>query len=287
MFGGSEPAPRPITGVMRGILTAASILVLGVGLPLFLFPENTDVDFAWTINPPIMAAAFGASYLASSVLEVLAARSRVWVNARVAVPAVLIFTLLTLAITLVHIDRFHLFASSPSARIVAWAWLAVYVIVPMIMSVAWLRQTRIRGPDSLRAAPISAVPRALWFVSGTILMLGGVYLLVAPGAAAAFWPWSLTPLTGRATGAWLVGLGVVSGHAGVEGDLARLYPIFSAMTLFATLHGIVLIRFRDELDWTHPSAWVYALALTCWLGVGLYNWFRFRSLRPIAGARKR
>jgi hypothetical protein len=284
MLGGSEPAPRVITVGMRGILIAASILVLGVGFPLFLFPQYTDVDFAWTINPPIMAAALGASYLASSILEVLAARARIWVNTRVAVPAVLIFTVLTLAITLVHIDRFHLFASSPSARFVAWVWLAVYMIVPMIMSVAWFRQTRIRGPDLARAAPISLESRALWFAAGAILMLGGVCLLVAPAGAAAFWPWSLTPLTGRAVGAWLVGLGVLSAHAGFENDLARLCPIFPAMTLFAILHGIVLIRFHDELDWTRPSAWLYALTLTGLLGVGLHNWALFRCRQP--GARR-
>ena len=261
-----------MTGGMRSILIAASILVLGVGFPLFLFPKNTDVDFAWTINPPIMAAALGASYLASSILEVLAARARIWINARVAVPAVLIFTVLTLGITLLHIDRFHLFANSLSARFVAWVWLAVYVIVPIIMGMAWFRQTRVRGPDLPPAAPISTVPRVLWILSGAILMCGGVYLLVAPADAAAFWPWSLTPLTGRAVGAWLVGLGVLSAHAGLENDMARLFPVFPAMTLFALLHGIVLIRFRDELDWTRLSAWLYGLALTGWLGVGLYNW---------------
>ena len=284
MLGGSEPAPRLITVGMRGVLIAASILVLGVGFPLFFFPQNTDVDFAWTINPPIMAAALGASYLASSRFEVLAARARIWVNARIAVPAVLIFTVLTLVITLVHIDRFHLFVSSPPARFVAWVWLAVYVIVPVIMSIAWFRQARIHGPDLARGAPISSVLRAIWFASGIILLFGGVYLLMAPSDAAAFWPWSLTLLTGRAVGAWLVGLGVVSAHAGFENDIARLYPIFPAMTVLAILNGIVLIRFHDELDWTHPSAWVYALVLTAWLGVGLYNWARFAAANqaPVA-----
>jgi len=272
MLGESKSAPRPLTVGMRGILIAAGILVLGVGLPLFFFPNNTDVDFAWTINPPIMAAALGASYLASSVLEVLAARARIWVNARVAVPAVLIFTVLTLAITLLHLDRFHLFASSSSARFVAWIWLAVYVIVPMIMCVTCYRQMRVRGPDSVRAAPIAPVLRALWFASGAILVLGGLCLLIDPAGAAAFWPWSLTSLTGRAVGAWLVGLGVLSTHAGVEGDIARLRPIFPAMTLFSILHGIVLIRFHDELVWARPGAWLYALALAGWLCVGLYNW---------------
>lgn len=276
MPGGLDFAPRRTTIGMRAILIAASILVLGVGFPLFLFPANTDVDFAWTIKPPITAAALGASYLAASILEVLAARARIWVDARVAVPAVLVFTVLTLAITLLHIDRFHLFAGSLSARFVAWVWLAVYVIVPAILSVVWFRQTRVHAPDLERMAPLSGTLRAFWIASGAMLLLGGICLIAVPMGAAAFWPWSLTPLTGRAVGAWLVGLGVLSAHAGFENDLARLYPIFPAMTLFAVLHGIVLIRFHDALDWARPSAWVYALVLAGWFDIGVYNWISFR-----------
>lgn len=277
-LGGSEPASRPMAGGMRGVLFAASILVLGVGFPLFLFPENTDVNFAWTVNPPIMAAALGASYLAASILEVLAGRARIWVNARVVVPAVMTFTVIMLAITFVHIDRFHLFAGSPSARFVAWVWLAVYVIVPVVMGIAWFRQARVQGPDLKREASISGVLRTLWFGSGAILVLGGIWLIAAPTEAASFWPWTLTPLTGRAVGAWLVGLGVLSAAAGFENDILRLYPIFPAMTVFAVLHGVVLARFHAALNWTRPSAWLYALVIAAWFGIGLYNWFSFRQL---------
>jgi hypothetical protein len=262
---------------MRAMLIAAAILVLGVGFPLFLFPQNTDVDFAWTIASPIMAAALGASYLSASVLEALAARANTWANARVAVPAVFIFTVLTLAITFIHIDLFHLDAGAFSARFVAWVWLAVYVIVPIILGLVWFRQTRTPGSDAKQIAPMSPLMRAIWFVSGVILLLLGAYFLVAPIGASALWPWPLTALTGRAVGAWLIGFGVLSAHAGFENDLARLYPIFPALTLLALLHGIVLIRFHAELDWTRPSAWVYALVLVGWFAIGLYNWLSLQK----------
>ena len=267
-----EPEPRTVKTGMRGILIAAAILVLGVGFPLFLFPKNTDVDFAWTIASPIMAAALGASYLSASVLEALAARASTWANARIAVPTVFIFTILTLAITFIHIDRFHLDAGSFPARFIAWVWLGVYVIVPIILGIQWFRQTRTPSPDPKPVASISPQSRAFWFGSSPILLLLGAYLLVAPLSAAAFWPWALTPLTGRAVGAWLIGFGVVSAHAGLERDLVRLYPIFPALTLFAVLQGIVLMRFHAELDWARPSAWVYALVLVSWLAIGLHSW---------------
>lgn len=92
---------------IRVILYAASFLVLSVSLSLFFFPEQTDVYFSWTIKPPLTAVFLGAGYLASFFFEFLSARERVWANARPAVPGVWLFTLLTLIVTLLHLDRFH------------------------------------------------------------------------------------------------------------------------------------------------------------------------------------
>ena len=40
-----------------------------------------------------------------------------------------------------------------------------------------------------------------------VLLFYGVALLALPAYAAAWWPWTLSELTARAVGAWLVGLG--------------------------------------------------------------------------------
>ena len=47
----------------------------------------------------------GAGYLAAAVLEVVADRQASWTRAQVAVPSVLVFTTLTLMVTLLHLDR--------------------------------------------------------------------------------------------------------------------------------------------------------------------------------------
>lgn len=272
MFSQGEPESRTVKTGMRNIPIAAALLVWGSGFRCSCFPKIRMWISRWTIASPIMAAALGASYLSASVLEALAARASTWAKARIAVPTVFIFTTFTLAITLLHIDRFHIESGSFSARFIAWVWLAVYVIVPVILGVQWSRQTRAASPDPKPVAPISPQSRAFWFGSSPLLLLLGADLLVAPLSAAAFWPWALTSLTGRVAEAWLIGFGVVSAHAGLERDLVRLYRIFPALTLFAVLQGIVLLRFHAELDWARASAWVYALVLTSWLAVGLRNW---------------
>src|SRR5258707_2712798 len=100
-------ALQPVTAGMRRMLYVAAALVFLAGIPLFLLTEHTDRFFAWTIQSHLTAAFLGAAYWASFVLEILAARQRLWTRARSAVPAVLIFTALTLVVTLLHLDRFH------------------------------------------------------------------------------------------------------------------------------------------------------------------------------------
>ena len=49
-----EPA-RPTMPAMGRFLVVASLLVLGIGTPLFLVPGETDTLFSWTVNPPLTA----------------------------------------------------------------------------------------------------------------------------------------------------------------------------------------------------------------------------------------
>ena len=113
----SASTAKPITRrttlpAMNALLLAAGILVFIAGFQLYVLTERTDTFFAWTIAPPknlfLTAAFLGASYWASCVLEIMAARQRAWSHARIAVPAVLLFTSLTFIVTLLHLNLFHL-----------------------------------------------------------------------------------------------------------------------------------------------------------------------------------
>jgi hypothetical protein len=118
---------------LRRLLYANSALVLVIGVPLYLLSDRTDTWFAWTIRPPLTAAVLGAGYWASFVMELLSARERLWARTRPAVPAVLLFSTLTLAITLLYADRFHFRSPQPITQAGTWVWLVVYVSVPVAM----------------------------------------------------------------------------------------------------------------------------------------------------------
>ena len=79
-------------------------------------------------------------------------------------------TILTLMVTLLHLDRFYLHAADLLTRSLTWAWLLVYAVVPPILTAVWWRQTRTaRGglaPEepagrSLSASPSSALPATI------------------------------------------------------------------------------------------------------------------------------
>src|SRR5207247_10257170 len=117
----------------RWLLSAARARVFLAGLQLTLFTEQTVTSFAWTIARPVTGAFLGASYWAAVPVEVIAARQSSWANARVAVPAIWLFTALTLVATLLHVDQFHFSSPNATAQGAACFWLAIYPGVPVAM----------------------------------------------------------------------------------------------------------------------------------------------------------
>ena len=280
--------PRPFratTPGMRRMLLVASVLVFTVGIPLTLLTEHTDVYFAWTIKSSLTAAFLGAAYWSSGVLELLASREALWSRARIAVPAVLVFTTLMLVVTLIHIDKFHLASSNALTLVGTWVWLLVYAIVPIALLVLLVLQLRAPGGDSPRHALLPMWVRSVLAINATVLLLLGVALLLTPLAAAGLWPWALTALSGRAVGAWLVGLGISAGQAVWENDLQRTRAMLISASVFAALQLIALARYPGEFAWSSPAGWLYLLFLAGLLAVGSYGWWAALRLQsPVTPA---
>lgn len=257
-----------VTRSMRAIVVVAALLVFLAGFQLTVFPTRTGEWFAWTIDVPMTAVFLGGAYWSSAVLEVIGARSAGWGRARLTVWTVLAFTVLTLVVTLVHLDKFHLGADQPtSARLVAWGWIGIYAGVPLALAAALVLQARGRVTilDVVRS-PLPAGLRLLLAVLAVVLLGAGVALLVAPTWAAGAWSWPLTPLTARAVGAWLVGLGWAAAHATLLDDTHRVWPLGPTGAAFVLLQAVALLRHGDALDWSSWQTAAYVAGLA-WIGV--------------------
>lgn len=268
---------RETTPGMRLMLSIAGLLVLIIGMSAFFLPTRTDVYFSWTIGSPLTAAFLGGSYLAACALEFTAARETHWSNARVAVPAVLLFTTLTLFVTLLHLDKFNF--DSPHWNTVAgtWVWLLVYLLVPFVMAALWVMQSRLGGSDPERTSPLPSWARFLLLVQGGLMALTGITLLLFPGSLATAWAWPLTPLTGRAIGAWGVGIGTAALHMARENEWRRMRAGLAGSAIFAGLQIINLARFPDEFAWESVAGITYIVLLISLGLLGVFGLTRARS----------
>ena len=183
-----SPPGGLVTPGMRRMLWVAAGLVLVQGTILLALHSGTSRYFSWTIAVPVTAAFLGAGYLSAAVLESAAARQSSWQRARIAVPGVLVFTTLTLAVTLVHLGKFHLGAASVLTRALTWGWLAIYVGVPPVLAFLWWRQAQAvpgTAPAGRRLPPLA---RVVLGVQGAVMLALGAALLVAPVQVARLWP---------------------------------------------------------------------------------------------------
>jgi hypothetical protein len=254
---------------MRRLLWVAGVLVLLAGSTLFLRSEQTKSLFAWTIDLPLTAAFLGAGYWASVAFEWLAARERAWVYARISIPSVFTFTLLTLIATLIHLELFHFGSSFPlGTQAIAWAWIAIYVTVPIAMAWLWIAQSRAPGGDPERTAPLSGAFRVMLVIHAALMLPLGAYLFVAPEQAAALWPWALTPLTGRAVGAWVFSIGITATHALLENDLFRIRVAAFGYVGLGILQLLALVRYLEVPDWGHLEPWLYLAVLISMVATG-------------------
>ncbi len=184
----------------------------------------------------------------------------------------LTFTVLTLVATLLHLDRFHFHSSSSGAQISTWGWLAVYVIVPPVMTVLLVRQIRAPGGDPPREAPLPAALRLVLVAQAGVMVVAGALLFLAPEDTKGLWPWALTPLTARAAGAWLLGIGLAAAWVVWENDWRRVRVAMAGYSAIGVLELIVLLRYSDELDWSDAQAYVFLLFVLSMPVIGVYGW---------------
>jgi hypothetical protein len=261
---------------MRGLLMVfCALTALAVGA-LFVLSDNTSETFAWTIQPPITAAFLGAGYAAGFVLVALALRDPVWAHNRVPVLTILVFVVLTLVATLVHVNKMHFdddFGGlSFLAKAAAWFWLAVYVFVPVAMLVALFRQERAPGDDPAPEHPVPGLLRLALGAESAVLLVVGALLFVEPDTATRLWPWQLTPFTGRVVAAWLLAFGLATALAAVAGDLERLRTAAIAYTVFGVLVLITVARFTGSLDWDDPPTWTFLAVAAAMAATGAAGW---------------
>ena len=271
---------RPVLPGLTALFWVASALVLLAAAQLFVLTNRTDRFFAWTIAVPLTAAVDGAFYLAAFLLLFPAARARTWADVKPISWGVLAVSLLKLAATLMHAGLFHFRDGVATARIAAWGWLAVYVVVPLALGALIVAELRSPGVDPPAAALMSRPFRWVAGLLAGVLLVLGIALLAAAGGVLARWPWPLTPLTSQALSAWFIGIGIVAALSVADGDRIRTRHTWTGSLALAVLQGIALLRYGDTIPWSSAAALAYVALVTVIGVVGIWGLLSLTRLDP-------
>jgi len=264
---------RPLTVGLQRLFWAFAGLALIAGVLLFVLSEHTDDWWSWTITPPLTAAFLGASYWAACVLLAWTARRSSWERARATVVPVALIAVLLLIATLIHLDRFDL------DSLFGVFWLTVYILVPPVLVALVWRQLRVPGDPAPRGEPLPAALRGALALQAAVMLGVGIALYVAPSTADTVWPWTLTPLTARAVGAFVIGFGAAAAHAVVENDVTRFEGAAYAYATLGALELVALARYSDTLHASAVGEAAYFAFAVSVLAVGVSGSLRARRLQ--------
>jgi hypothetical protein len=244
------PETRWLALFIIPFLVVASIL-------LFVWPNNTDVTFAWTIKPAMTPMMLAAAYLGGIYFFVQVARARQWHTIKVGFLPVTAFAALLGIATLLHWDRFN------HSHVSFYAWAGLYFTAPFLVIAVWLRN---RSRDNRRADPRELLlPRALRIFSGVIggvTLLFSLFLFLSPAMMIGIWPWTLTPLTARVIGAMFALPGIVGLGIALEPRWNCARIILQSQSFSILMILIAAARAWSDFKPADPGTWLFVGGLT-------------------------
>src|SRR5436853_1930646 len=139
-----------------------AVLTAIFGPLLVLFPDSTRVYWAWEIKPAMSAVWVGASYSFGGIAIVTMLAVGRWRSALVPIVATWSFSIVVLAATLIHLDRFF------QGTLNFYVWFVIYLALPVVLPLIWWLNRKLDpGPQTTDLL----VPESIVVTAGTIGVL--------------------------------------------------------------------------------------------------------------------
>jgi hypothetical protein len=200
--------------------------LLGAFVILYGFPSHTARLFAWPIKPTMTAMMLGSAYFGGAYFFVRVLAERHWsVIKNGFLPVVLFAGLLGVA-TAMHWGVFN------HQHVTFWIWATLYFTTPFLVFGVWLANRRFAAAPVAGELRLSSLAQWIVGVIGLLALAQGLIMFLAPGLVTPFWPWSLTALSSRVTGAIFC--------LGVAGLLVLIDPRWSAVKLLFHVEMIMV-----------------------------------------------
>lgn len=240
----------------RAVAGAIILVLLLAFVSLYIYPESTDQNFAWTITPLATAMLMGAGYLAGGYFFLRVLLERKWHRVQAGFLPITAFTICMLAATLLHLDRFH--QGSPQFLL----WTAIYIATPFLVPALWWRN-HTTDPGAVEEHDLELSTRVRWIlgIAGLAAAVAMLLFFVQPTILISLAPWKLTELTARVGAGW----GMLSALAAVsiaqDGRWSAARILVQSGSIGPVLMLLAFSRISGEFNWGSTSAWVFAFGL--------------------------
>ncbi len=255
---GNHPGQHDDRVLLTTRVTAAAVifvLILAVWV-LYVFPDTTAQNFAWTITPRLTALTLGAGYMMGIYFFLRVLTSRQWHRVASGFLPITAFTIFMALATIIHLDRFHAGAWN------FMLWSVIYAITPFLVPFLWWRNQktdpRLPSPSD-RQVPL--LIRRAATVTGIGFMLAGVLAFLVPDLAIAVFPWKLTPLTARVIAGWAMLPGVGGIVLGIESRWSSWQVLIESLTTGILFFALALPRAWNDLAPNSLSTWILLIVV--------------------------
>lgn len=269
----------PTTTVIRWPLKAWMGVEVAFGLAaisaIFLRPDQTAQNFAWTIRSTAMAAALGAFYLASAIIFVIPLFEHKWQNVRTMIIPTAVFSTVMLVATFLHWELFRV-GSAPF-----YVWFASYLLPPPIFLGLYMwhqRHAAAVGEGVERPVPEWTVK--FFRINGGLLTLFAIVVFILPKVLIRIEPWPFNPLTARTFCGWLIAIGTMQLWMSREGDWDRMKLATTMLIVLPVAMAFQLNRYSAQVDWNAGFVWILLADLASAGLVSIYLWVTPRQFLP-------
>jgi hypothetical protein len=244
------PETRWLAVLIIPFLVAASIL-------LFIWPNDTDKLFAWTIKPSMTPMMLAAAYLGGIYFFTRAALAKRWHLVKLGFLPVTAFASLLGIATILHWDHFN------HSHISFYTWATLYFTTPFLVLAVWLRnRTTDRGTVETSELIIPPVIRLFIGSIGLITLVVSLLLFLQPDLMIRQWPWMLTPLTARVVGAMFALPGVVGLGISLEKRWSAARIILEAQAFSIVMILIATARAWGDFEHSNAITWLFVGGLS-------------------------